>query len=132
MFGLSWSEILVVAGLSVMLLRPEDLPVIMRGLKEARKKIGELRGEFVQRISDISRELELSEIRNQVRSFEQSVDPRRIMDCLQPQTEYRSGAEQKKVIVAMSTHNTTNVMADHAERVNAVLPPDHVPPHEQK
>lgn len=132
MFGLSWTEIAVVAGLSAMLLRPEDLPVILRGVKEARKRIGELRTELGQRITDISRELEFSEIRNQLPSLDQPVDPRRIVNCLQSQREYGSGSPVEKGIALMSNHNTTSAMAEHGEQVDTVLPTDCTLLHGQK
>src|SRR5271168_1529455 len=86
MFGFSWSEILIIGVVALVLIGPDDLPRAMRTAAKWMSAGRKLAREFQGHVDDLVREAELDELREQARKlamqplsthFESLVDPNR-------------------------------------------------------
>lgn len=69
MFDFAWSEIGVIAFVSVMVLGPKQLPETMRTVAKVMRKVKNLGSEFQGHLNEMVREAELEEVRQQVQQF---------------------------------------------------------------
>ena len=78
MFDFSWTELLVIVVVALVAIGPKELP---RVLYEVGKWAGRLRllaGEFRRHVSDMMHEVELEELRRQIRAGQEAFDPTRM------------------------------------------------------
>ncbi|MFO1126991.1 MAG: Sec-independent protein translocase protein TatB [Rhodospirillales bacterium] len=66
MFDIGWQELFLIAVVALVVIGPKDLPVAMRTMARVLSRIRALSREFQRSVSDIMREAELDEIRQQV------------------------------------------------------------------
>jgi sec-independent protein translocase protein TatB len=84
MFDLSWSEILVIAVVAIVVIGPKELPAALRLMGRWTAKARSMAREFQGHVDDMVREAELQEVRQQVekagsditRDIEKTVDPK--------------------------------------------------------
>jgi len=67
MFDLSLSEIIIIVVITLIVVKPEDVPGIMRSLGKALGKVKEMAREFTSAISDVSKDTGLSEVKSELR-----------------------------------------------------------------
>ena len=72
MFDFAWSEIGVIAFVSVMVLGPKQLPETMRTVAKVMRKVKNLGSEFQGHLNEMVREAELDEVRQKVQQFSQT------------------------------------------------------------
>lgn len=94
MFDFSWSELLVIALVALVVIGPKDLPKVLRAAGKWAAKARAVAREFQSSIDQMIRESELDEVRKEVEKvaatdigheIEQSVDPKgELHSSLQP------------------------------------------------
>ncbi len=84
MFGLAWSEILLIGGVALIAIGPKDLPVAIKAVTGLVKQARRLAAEFQTHVDELVREADLGSVRetiNELRNFditstvEKTVDP---------------------------------------------------------
>jgi sec-independent protein translocase protein TatB len=73
MLDLSWSELLLIGVVALVVIGPKDLPKAMRGLAKMMRRVRGLTREFQDGVSEMMREAELDELRRkmeQARTFD--------------------------------------------------------------
>ncbi|MGE0222790.1 MAG: Sec-independent protein translocase protein TatB [Acetobacteraceae bacterium] len=84
MFDFSWSQIVLIAVVALVLIGPKDLPIAIRAITTALKKARRMASEFQTHVDEMVRDANLSEVKNQIseiRNFdirteiEKAVDP---------------------------------------------------------
>lgn len=66
MLDVSWTEIMVIAAVAVVVIGPKDLPNAIRTVATWVKKAREMAGEFQRGVDEMVREAELADVRKQV------------------------------------------------------------------
>src|SRR5215468_2601484 len=96
MFDLAWSEILLIAVVAVVFIRPKELPAALRTFGKWTAKARQMAGEFQRNLDDMVREAELEDVKKQfddlrgiasnpTGAIEKWVDPKgEIRSTLQP------------------------------------------------
>ncbi|MDD2878593.1 MAG: Sec-independent protein translocase protein TatB [Acidiphilium sp.] len=69
MLGFSWTEILVIMMVALVVIGPKDLPVAIRTASAAIRKMRGLANEFQGHVHDLMREADLADVRNDLRSI---------------------------------------------------------------
>lgn len=84
MFGLAWSEVLLIGAVALIAIGPKDLPVAIKAVTGAIKKARRLAAEFQSHVDELVREADLSSVKdtfNELRNIditstvEKAVDP---------------------------------------------------------
>jgi sec-independent protein translocase protein TatB len=84
MFGLAWSEVLLIGGVALIAIGPKDLPVAIKAVTGMIKKARRLAAEFQSHVDELVREADLGSVKdtfNELRNFdvgstvERAVDP---------------------------------------------------------
>lgn len=79
MFDISWSELVVIAVVALIVIGPKDLPRVMRSLGQMMRKIRQMSWEFRSGLDDFIRESELDEVRKSIHHVS-NFDPKRRLD----------------------------------------------------
>ena len=66
MFGLGWTEILVIATIAILVVPPKDLPGLMRNVGRTVGKVRRMASDFQRQVEDAVRDDELDQLRKQV------------------------------------------------------------------
>ncbi len=66
MLDFGWTELLVIMGLAVLVIGPNEIPALMRGLGNIMRRISYMKYAFTQQFDDFMREADLDDIRNSV------------------------------------------------------------------
>jgi sec-independent protein translocase protein TatB len=72
MFGIAWSELVVIAVVALVVVGPKDLPRLMRAFGHYAGKLRRMAGEFQRQFEDAMREAELEEVRKAIESVRDS------------------------------------------------------------
>jgi sec-independent protein translocase protein TatB len=72
MFGIAWSELVVIAVVALVAVGPKDLPRLMRAFGHYAGKLRRMAGEFQRQFEDAMREAELEEVRKAIESVRDS------------------------------------------------------------
>lgn len=70
MFDLSWSELLLIAAIALVVIGPKELPRVLRTIGQSLTKLRRMAGEFQSQFNAAMREAELDEIRNNVQQMQ--------------------------------------------------------------
>ena len=91
MFDISWSELLVVAVLAVLIIGPEELPGVMRLLGRIVRRLQYVRYAFSQQFEDFMQESELKDIRKAVNfeaaNFDEAAEDEKYLTQNKPSSE---------------------------------------------
>ncbi len=88
MFDFSWSELAVIAVVALVLIGPKDMPVAIRAISGAIKKMRRMAGEFQHHVDDMMREADLHDVQSTFRdirgmnlrsTIENAIDPDRAL-----------------------------------------------------
>jgi sec-independent protein translocase protein TatB len=74
MFGLGWTEILVIAAIAVLVVPPKDLPGLMRGFGRTMGKMRRMASDFQRELESAVRDEELDKLRKQVTDIGKDTD----------------------------------------------------------
>ncbi len=80
MFQLSWSELLIIAIVAVVVVGPKDLPRLLRALGRTMAKLRRMAGEFQRQFNEALREAELEDVRKDIESAGASKPSARAQD----------------------------------------------------
>ncbi len=69
MFGFEWSEIAVIAVVALICIGPKDMPVALRAITGAIKKMRRMAGEFQSHVDDMLKEADLHEVSDTIRDI---------------------------------------------------------------
>ena len=69
MFDFSGSELLVLAVVALVLIGPKDMPVAVRGIARALKKVRRMAGEFQGHVDEMMREADLGDVQSTLRDL---------------------------------------------------------------
>jgi sec-independent protein translocase protein TatB len=84
MFGIGWSEYLLIGIIALVAIGPKELPAVMRTAGQWIGKIRRLSSEFQAQFQEALREAEMSDVKKHVddavRSISKPIDPAEFMD----------------------------------------------------
>lgn len=83
MFGLGWTEILVIAAIAVLVVPPKDLPGLMRGVGRTVGKMRRMASDFQREIEHAVRDDELDKLRKQMTDIGRDTD-RQLREAARP------------------------------------------------
>lgn len=66
MFDISWSELVVIAVVALVVIGPKELPGVLRGIGHWMGKIRRMAGEFQNQFQDAMREAEMADLKKNV------------------------------------------------------------------
>jgi sec-independent protein translocase protein TatB len=69
MFDFSWSEIMIIGLVALVLIGPKDLPIAIRAITRVLKKMRRLAGEFQHHVDDMMREADLGDVQSTFRDL---------------------------------------------------------------
>ena len=91
MFGLSWSEILIIGTIALVVIGPNDLPRAMKTAARWMSAGRKLAREFQSHVDDLVREAELDELREQARKLAMTPLSEHIENAVDPDKEIAKG-----------------------------------------
>jgi len=83
MFDFNWSEIALIGVVALVLIGPKDMPVAIRAISNAIKKMRRMAGEFQHHVDDMLRDADLAEVKSsfdEIRSMNLKGAVRRTLD----------------------------------------------------
>src|ERR1700761_2999894 len=91
MFGFSWSEILIIGTIALIVIGPNDLPRAMKTAARWMSAGRKLAREFQSHVDDLVREAELDELREQARKLAMTPLSEHIENAVDPDKEIAKG-----------------------------------------
>jgi sec-independent protein translocase protein TatB len=91
MFGFSWSEILIIGAIALVVIGPNDLPRAMKTAARWMSAGRKLAREFQTHVDDLVREAELDELRDQARKLAMTPLSEHIENVVDPDKEIAKG-----------------------------------------
>jgi len=91
MFGFSWSEILIIGAIALVVIGPNDLPRAMKTAARWMSAGRKLAREFQSHVDDLVREAELDELREQARKLAMTPLSEHIETIVDPDKEIAKG-----------------------------------------
>ena len=125
MFDLGWSELFIIAAITLIVVGPKEIPRVLRTVTLWIRRIREMARDFQSGIDDIAREAELDDIKKQLaeaedfdleKTIEDTVDPHgelsnSIQDVAEPVDQAKSMTEE-----AAQAVEPDDVVADEAPK----------------
>ena len=108
MFGIGWTEILLVGVVALLVLKPQDYPEAMRGLGRLINKARQMAGEFQGQFNDAMREANLDYVRKTI----DEVRDLRNLSPVQKVTETLSRLADETRNIKNEIENTTTLLGD--------------------
>src|SRR5947207_2677771 len=90
MFDFAWSELGLIALVSVLVLGPKQLPETMRTMAKVMRKVRSLGAEFQGHVNEMIREAELEELRAQVQKISSTSLQTEVAKMVDPAGELQS------------------------------------------
>src|ERR1700712_3815726 len=91
MFDFAWSEIALVGVVALIAIGPKDMPVAIRTMTTAIKKMRRMAGEFQGQMDELVREANLTEVRDQIQEIRGGLNVRQqIGRMIDPDRSIRS------------------------------------------
>lgn len=113
MFDIAWTEMLLLAVLTVLVVGPKDLPKVMRGIGNFIRKIRGMAGEFMDGVDDLARENDLEDVTRQIKNVKTGNVAGFIGDAIDPDGELAdTAAEVKKTASEASKISLDKIRAD--------------------
>jgi sec-independent protein translocase protein TatB len=91
MFGFSWSEILIIGTIALIVIGPNDLPRAMKTAARWMSAGRKLAREFQSHVDDLVREAELDELREQARKLAMTPLSQHVENIVDPDKEIAKG-----------------------------------------
>lgn len=96
MFDLGWSEFMLIAMITVIVVGPKELPRVLRTVTQAIRKVRGLATEFHSTMEEMAREAEVDELTKQIRSANQKDLEQTIANTVDPSGEVGSSLKAIK------------------------------------
>lgn len=104
MFDVAWTEMLVIALITIVVVGPRDLPKVMKAIASFVAKVRSFSAKFQADMDALARETELEDLRKQARAYQATLqNPTRAIDQLiDPETgkEIRKPIDVSKLVTA--------------------------------
>ncbi len=104
MFDIAWTEMLVIALITIVVVGPRDLPKVMKTIASFVAKVRSFSNKFQADMDALARETELDDLRKQAKAYQATLqNPTRAIDQLiDPETgkEVRKPIDLSKLVVA--------------------------------
>ena len=92
MLDFGWTELLVIMGLAILVIGPNEIPALMRGLGNVMRRISYIKYAFTQQFDDFMREADLDDMRQSVNfetarrseEFDEAAEDEDVMVPLEP------------------------------------------------
>jgi sec-independent protein translocase protein TatB len=125
MFDFNWSEIALIGVVALVLIGPKDMPIAIRAISNAIKKMRRMAGEFQHHVDDMLRDADLAEVKSsidEIRGMNFKGTMRRALDP--------DGSLHRAFDDPFRTHPVAPVktQADSALPAPVRAPPSFVPP----
>ena len=137
MFGFSWAEIGVIMAVALVVIGPKDLPIAIRSMSAALRKMRGLASEFQGHINELMREADLQDVASELRNLrnfdlgaavERHIDPEGdLRHALDPVTDAISSPQTG--VMTDDEHLSLNEAVD--DTITTAVPaglPDFIPP----
>jgi sec-independent protein translocase protein TatB len=125
MFGFSWSEILIIGVVALVLIGPNDLPRAMKTAARWMSAGRKLAREFQSHVDDLVREAELEELREKARKLAMQPLSSHLESMVDPNREIAQSLTQSEAYQSMMTGQVPPPAAEPA--AETVIPPDEPP-----
>jgi len=66
MLDFGWTELVVIIGMAVLVVGPDEIPALMRGLGNLMRRVSYMKYAFTRQFDDLMREADMDDIRNSV------------------------------------------------------------------
>ncbi len=118
MFDIGWSEMVVIAFLTLIVIGPRELPRVMRSVGQWVRKAQSLAREFQRGLDDMAREADLEDAKKLVDAGRSIANPRKmVMDTLDPTGSVED--EARDLQAAMTAKAPDGETAGKAEEIEA-------------
>ena len=137
MFGFSWAEIGVIMAVALVVIGPKDLPIAIRSMSAALRKMRSLASEFQGHINELMREADLHDVASELRNLrnfdlgaavERHIDPEGdLRHALDPVTDATSSPQTG--VMTQDEHLSLHEAVD--DTTTTAVPaglPDFIPP----
>ncbi|NCT40470.1 MAG: hypothetical protein GW778_02260 [Alphaproteobacteria bacterium] len=92
MLDFGWTELVVIMGLGVLVIGPDEIPAMMRGLGNLMRRISYIKYAFTQQFDDFMREADMDDIRKSVNfetarrsdAFDEAAEDEDVMVPIEP------------------------------------------------
>ena len=119
MFDIAWTEMLMLAVLTVLVVGPKDLPKVMRGIGNFIRKIRGMAGDFMDGVDDLARENDLADVTKQLKNIKTGNVSGFIGDAIDADGELAEATEDiKKTVAEASKITLDQVKADKKKATN--------------
>jgi sec-independent protein translocase protein TatB len=109
MFDFAWSEIALVGVVALIAIGPKDMPVAIRTMTTAIKKMRRMAGEFQGQMDELVREANLTEVRDQIQEIRGGLNVRQqIGRMIDPDRSIRSAFADPMAAGATAATTTSN------------------------
>jgi sec-independent protein translocase protein TatB len=109
MFDFAWSEIALVGVVALIAIGPKDMPVAIRTMTTAIKKMRRMAGEFQGQMDELVREANLTEVRDQIQEIRGGLNVRQqIGRMIDPDRSIRSAFADPMAAGATASTSTGN------------------------
>jgi sec-independent protein translocase protein TatB len=143
MFDISWSHLLAIAVVALLVIGPKDLPRVLRALGRWAGKARAVAREFQSSIDQMIRESELEEVRKEVEQVASTDVGHEIRKSVDPKGELQASLQSELTDAASHPDGTTATAtpgaaepaaqpaetATHADSAPSAQPEDPVPAH---
>lgn len=96
MFDLGWSELLMIAVITVIVVGPRELPRVLRTVMQGMKKLRSIAGEFQSSIDEMARDADLHDLKKKLEDTSKSDWEKEITDTVDPTGEVGSILKETK------------------------------------
>lgn len=74
MLGLSWTETLVILIVALLVIKPQDIPPIVRGMRQFFRKCKAIQQEISNTLMEVVDEVELKELKEEVQAINKDIE----------------------------------------------------------
>lgn len=123
MFDFAWSELGLIALVSVLVLGPKQLPETMRTMAKIMRRVRSLGAEFQGHMNDMIREAELEELRQKVQQFSQTSVKDEVAKLVDPTGEIKEQLQIEATPAAEPATTDPHAAPSAAEPADAQAAP---------
>ncbi|QCE33609.1 hypothetical protein FAI41_08465 [Acetobacteraceae bacterium] len=124
MFGLSWSELVIIAIVTLVLVGPQDIPKVIKAISQAFNMAQKMGAEFRAHFNELAREVDIQELSKHLevpkldleRRIEDAVDPdKTIRDSFSPTSQQNRFESKSQISEVVSSEQTPPVIERRKE-----------------
>lgn len=129
MFDIAWTEMLVIAVVTIVVVGPRDLPKVMRSVGSMVSKARALAGKFQSDMDQLARETELDDLRREAREMREHLNaPKRELNRMVNPLADEPAPARKPIPDSAGAEPPATLAGDEAPKPEPALPvPDATP-----